>query len=359
MKVLHILNSLMPSGAETMLVSSAGCWTGCELHVLAAQKEIGIYADTMRQAGFVIHHIWDQSLWTKHRKILSFIKREQFDVVHIHPQSQSLFYALDAKSAGVPSIVRTVHSMFLFTDLLRFRETVFRMLMRLIGVKFVSISDSVAENERVRFYNKTTVIYNWCSPHFDFISAEKKKEARLAAQIPDDQFILLSVGNCCQVKNHQMILEAVHLMEHKETLHYIHVGDNDDEEKVLAEQLGISQHITFAGAANPDKYLSVADCYVMPSLREGLSISAIEAITCGLPVILTDVPGLRDFQKGDFDQVYYIPLSAGALKNQIRKLMAEKPENSRKQSRQAKELYSAEKSVNMYMNLYGKHERSR
>lgn len=133
MKVLHIMNSLMPSGAETMLVSSVSCWTDCELHILATQKEIGIYANTMKQAGLFIHHIWDPSFRTKHRKIISFIKKEHFDVVHIHPQSQSFFYALDAKLAGVHSIIRTVHSMFLFTGLLCFRETIFRMLMRFMG----------------------------------------------------------------------------------------------------------------------------------------------------------------------------------------------------------------------------------
>lgn len=352
MKVLHILNSLMPSGAETMLVSSVNYWKDCELSVLSTQKELGIYANTMERAGFSVHHIWSPSLWDKHRKILSFIKKEHFDVVHIHPQSQSLFYALDAKLAGVSSVVRTVHSTFLFTGLLRFRETIFRMMMRFMGVRFVSISDSVAENERIRFHNKTTTIYNWCSPRFDFISQEEKREIRHKKYISDEQFILLSVGNCCQVKNHQMIFESLHLLEHKESLKYIHVGDNDAEEKKLAEQLGLSQYVTFMGVAKPDEYLSIADCYVMSSLREGLSISTIEAITCGLPVILTDVPGLRDFQKYHFKQVYFSPLSAKALGNQIAKIMAERPANSYEQSQQAKKLYSAEKGVDMYLKLY-------
>lgn len=344
----------MPSGAETMLVSSIDCWPGCELHVLSTQKEIGIYADTMEQTGFLIHHIWSSSFWMKHIKILKFIKEEHFDAVHIHPQSQSIFYAFDAKIAGVPSIVRTVHSMFLFTGFLRLREMLFRMIMRFIGVKFVAISDSVAKNEQKRFHNKTVTIYNWCSPRFDFISDVAKKKMRYAKNISDDQFVMLSVGNCCAVKNHQMIFEALYLLEKKDHLLYIHVGDNDTEEKKLVEQLGLSQHVEFVGAAKPDEYLSIADCYIMPSRREGLSISAIEAITCGLPVILTDVPGLQEFKKHQFDQVFYISLSAEELKNQLYELMDKKYGNSRSQSLRAKKLYSASKSVNMYMTLYQK-----
>ena len=352
MKILHILNSLMPSGAETMLVSSSGLWTGCSLHVLATQKELGIYAASMEQAGFRIHHIWEPSFFAKHRKIISLMKKEGFDAVHIHPQSQSVFYALDAKIAGIPSLVRTVHSMFLFTGSLRFRETLFRMAMRWMGVRFAAISDSVAENEWKRFRNKTTVIYNWCSPRFGYISEEAKAAARQAAHIPDSCFVLLSVGNCSRIKNHEMILEAISRLEEKESLLYIHVGDNDAGERKLAEQYGISRYVRFTGPSEPDAYLSMADCYVMPSRTEGLGIAAVEAITCGLPVILTDVPGLREFRKHSFEQVYYIPLSPEALKEQLQKLMEKRPGNSLQQSRQAKECYSAEKSVKMYMALY-------
>lgn len=355
MKVLHILNSIMPSGAETMLVSSASSWRECENYVLATEKNLGTYAPVMREAGYCIHHIWDCSVWLKHIKIFQYIREEQFDVVHIHPQSQSILYAFDAKFAGVNSLIRTVHSNFMFEGILKWRETLFRMLMRKWGVRFVSISDNVAENEKQRFRNDTTIIYNWCDPKYKFIPEDMKREKRKIKKIPEEMFILLSIGNCANIKNHKMILEAIKMLDDKENFRYIHVGNGDLEERKMARELGIYHYIDFIGPGNPEEYLSISDCYVMTSKREGFGISALEAITCGLPVILTDVPGLRDFKKNEFDNVQFIDSSPEILKEKIFELMKKTVRNSLHQSNKAKAVYSMEKSVNQYIQLYKNH----
>lgn len=356
MKVLHILNSIMPSGAETMLVSSAGYWKECEKHVLVTQKELGSYAPVMEEAGYHIHHIWDKSLWKKHWRIKNFIKKWKFDVVHIHPQSQSVFYAVDAWIAKTYSLVRTVHNNFEFDGVLRIREVFFRMLMRWMGVRFVAISEGVAENEKVRFKNNTVTIYNWCNPEYKFVSEEIKAEKRRLKNISDDTFVFISVGNCSDVKNHKMILEAIRMLDSvgEYSFLYIHVGVGDSEEKNLAYDMGIYQFIDFVGNGDPGEYLPISDCYIMPSKYEGMGIAALEAITCGLPVILTDVPGLRDFKDKEFDNVYFISDTAESLKEMILELIERRPQNSLHQSCRAKSIYNVEDSVEKYIRLYKK-----
>lgn len=352
MKVLHILNSIMPSGAETMLVSSAECWEDCEKHTLATEEEVGLYADAMGQAGFVIHHIWNQSILMKHMKITRLIMKERFDVVHIHPQSQSILYSIDARLAGVRSIVRTVHSTFFFEGILKLRETLFRAIMRWLGVKFVAISDGVARNEEERFRNKTTIIYNWCASKYKFVTEEDKKEARELLNIPDNVFTILSVGNCADVKNHRMIFEAIHMLDDGKDLLYLHVGDHDEDEKRFALEKKIADNVKFVGKAIPDIYLQATDCYIMPSKYEGFGISALEAIISGLPVILTDVPGLRDFKDKEFDNVRFINLSSEELRTELIDIKEEKLQNSYQQSEKARKIYDMRTSVNRYLWLY-------
>jgi len=61
--VCHILNELLPSGAETMLVNSASEWTNCELHVVGTQKELGSYCVQFEKAGYTVHHIYNDSFF--------------------------------------------------------------------------------------------------------------------------------------------------------------------------------------------------------------------------------------------------------------------------------------------------------
>ncbi len=352
MKVLHILNSILPSGAETMLAASADCWHNCELHALATQAQIGGYADTMRDKGYTIHHIWNSSALKKHMEIWRFLRKECFDVVHIHVQSQSVLYAIDARLAGCRVVIRTVHNNFRFVGLLKCREQFTRRLMRWMGVRFVAISKGVADNEWKEFRNKSKVIYNWCDSRFDFVAKEEKRKARRELGIGEDTFVLVSVGNCSENKNHKMILEALASIRGREKLLYCHVGAGDEEERKIAKDKGVSDNVWFVGAVSPDIYLYAADCYVMPSHYEGLSIAAIEALRCGLPAIFTDVPGLREFKSPEFDNVIFIPLSAEALRDRLQKLMQRPGENSLGQSIYAGKLFDMHINVEKYLELY-------
>ena len=62
--------------------------------------------------------------------------------------------------------------------------------------------------------------------------------------------------------------------------------------QALAKHLGIAEHVRFAGRQrNPFKYLSKATVFVLPSLSEGMPNVLLEAMTCGCPVIASDIDG--------------------------------------------------------------------
>ena len=66
----------------------------------------------------------------------------------------------------------------------------------------------------------------------------------------------------------------------------------------MAERLGVSGHVRFCGNQRDVRhYLIAADIYVMTSKHEGISLTTIEAMGTGIPAVLYDVPGLRDFNR--------------------------------------------------------------
>ena len=72
-------------------------------------------------------------------------------------------------------------------------------------------------------------------------------------------------------------------------------GDLEDELKSLARELGIDEHVTFLGHIQDiPRLLAEADIFLIPSLWEGFGLAALEAMNAGLPVIASDVDGLKE-----------------------------------------------------------------
>lgn len=361
--VCHILNSILPSGAETMLKNSAGLWKGYEKYMIATAEDIGGYAEECEKAGYHIVWIYNKNVFRQHYMIRKFLKSISPDVVHIHRESQEYLYALDARATHVHSIVRTVHSVFEFYGILRVRRIITRAIGRWIGERYIAIGDSVYENERKRFFNTpTALINNWCDEDkIDYINEERYNVTRRQMGIERDTFVIVSVGNCNVVKNHILLLKALKQLKklYKDAnILYFHVGHgvDEEEERKFAEENQLNDWVQFEGRKEPWCYYHVADIYVMPSLYEGVGISAIEAMRAGVPCILTDVSGLKDFRNLNSEDIYYSNLTVAdlteQLKNTYQKFKEGNLKHSESLSQKVSEKYSRANSVKEYLEIY-------
>ncbi|MBO1096420.1 glycosyltransferase family 4 protein [Enterococcus casseliflavus] len=123
----------------------------------------------------------------------------------------------------------------------------------------------------------------------------------------DEKFTLISVGQLSQRKNHQVVIESLALLKERlniDSIQYLicGLGELDSDLKMLVENLGISQNVVFLGfQENVIDYLKSADCFIFPSLQEGLPVSLMEAMAVPLPVICSKIRGnvdLIDNNKG-------------------------------------------------------------
>lgn len=362
-KVCHILNSLLPSGAETMLANSESNWTGCEKHILATKKELGNYADTLEKAGYQIHHVAQVHFLQQHFFVVLFLKKLRPDVVHIHRESQDCYYALDARLAGVSSIVRTVHNVFDFHGQLRLRRILTRWIGRKLGTRYIAIGRSVFNNEKNNFKNRPfKIIDNWCNEsRFIFIEEELKKKKRMELNITEDTFVIISVGNCSPIKNHMLLLRAIDKIVRENRLAkvlYFHVGHGvtEAEETAYVKEHHLENIVRFMGHVDPIEYYQVADLNVMPSLYEGVGISALEAMFCGITCLLTDVVGLCDFKYLESEDIIFSTLDEVDFFTNVEKLWSQfrcgELRNSRELSEIAHIKYNRGKSVQQYMEVY-------
>lgn len=367
MRVLHILHELHPSGAEMMINNAYPYWKDtCVSTVMATGKQVGPFADGLKETGYEIAHVPTRK-GGKGAKIIHlldffrYMRQHRYDVVHIHRESLSFEYALIARLTGSKHVARTVHSTFAHEGVQRKLKSATRWMMKhLLHVNFIAISDGVATNEQKVFGNKCDeIIYNWCDNRkFTFVSAEEKLAQKEAAGLAG-QLVIVTVGNCGHVKNHTVLLQALAKCRQREKIIYLHVGYAEGEtqkEEMLVQELGIADRVKFMGSTDPMPYLKQADVFLMTSIYEGLSIATLEAVFTGMHVLLADAPGLVEFKDKGLAGVDYFTSTP--------ELLAEKLDDyvilhengrltpSREQCERAEELYDCGTQAKRYMEVY-------
>jgi len=361
LRVLHVLNELMPSGAETMLVLAGPHFAaaGVDCDILAKGRSRGPFAAQLQASGYGIHHLPLRTIallgfaW----RFVRLCRSNRYQAVHIHTEHANILMAMLTRYAGITVIVRTVHNVFPFDGWLRRRRIGERALMRLLGVRQVSIGPSVRANEAERFRNPTRSIGNWFDPQrIAPPTPEQRRAARAGLGIAPGDFVLISVGNCSRIKNHGAVIAALAEIGARIPLRYLHIGmeSTEQDERAQTRSLGVSG-VTFLGAQRDlAPYFHAADLYVMPSLHEGFSISALEGLAAGLPGVLCDVPGLRDLKPLVRGVVWCSP-TAESLARAIGEAYGQRERNARPgmaNRQRLSTMFSAARNVRRYIALY-------
>lgn len=141
----------------------------------------------------------------------------------------------------------------------------------------------------------------------NFDKTTKKKELGLN----ENDIMILSVGELNQNKNHEVVIKAIGRLNNP-NIHYFIAGKGDKKQYLieLAENLKVNLHL-LGYRTDIIELLNVADIFAFPSFREGLSVALMEAMSAGLPCIVSNIRGnvdLIDDSKGGFlcepDDIY-------------------------------------------------------
>lgn len=119
-------------------------------------------------------------------------------------------------------------------------------------------------------------------------NTETKHAMRLKLGLPDNQIIAVFTGQVCARKNQKFAIEGI-LNSGRDDICLILLGSGPDLE-LLKEKYGNKKQIIFAGqVSNVAEYLQASDFYLSSSTSEGLPVGALEAMSVGLPQMLSDI----------------------------------------------------------------------
>jgi glycosyltransferase involved in cell wall biosynthesis len=361
LRVLHVLGELRPSGAETMFCIAAPLFAkqGVEAEILATGAEMGSYAPQLAQAGYKLHHIPFSKSPGFFIKLYRLMRAGNYDVFHLHTERASFWIGLVALAQRPRRVLQTIHSCFDFRGSLRWRRMIQRRIMRLLGIVHVAISPSVQQTELAHFGLKTRLVCNWYDNNRFFQATDiERVRARESLEIAIGETVVVCVGNCSKIKNHESLLQALAMLPTELRPLLLHVGNEEagQPERKLAEKLGIGERVRFLGPmADIRPALHAADIFVMPSLIEGFGIAVVEALATGLPTILTDVLGLRDFRL-EYEGLCYAKPDASSLREALLVLLNESIEKRRLRAQRypaiSKQHFGIDHGVAGYIEIY-------
>ena len=125
---------------------------------------------------------------------------------------------------------------------------------------------------------------------------------RKSLNIAPSTFVIIKVARFDEEKNHEMAIEVARTLKESYQLNFamIFVGGNNEQRldkiKNMATQYGVDHYIRYAGVQNDVKpFLAISDVFILTSKSvETFSLAALEAMSMGLPCVLTDLGGANE-----------------------------------------------------------------
>ena len=185
-----------------------------------------------------------------------------------------------------------------------------------------------------------------------------RNEKRREIGVPEDAFLLFSVGELNENKNHQIIIRALAKLNDS-NVHYAIAGAGDKKEYLLtlADELGVAEQVHLLGYRKDIAELNyVADVFCFPSIREGLPVSPIEAMACGVPVVAAKNRGTIEIVVPNENGFLFEYQNVDAVASSIKKLMDDKSlfKKFSEKAPSSVNQFRIEIIINIMRNLYEK-----
>ena len=291
MKIVHVVYSLEMGGAEILVAQLCRLQRahGHEVSVVA-YSNLGSLGEALRAEGYTVDVLGEAPLPKTFLRMIRELRRLKPDVVHCHNPAPTLQAAIPAKLTGAKCILTTRHSLVAPPYNMK-EEKAFNFAARFCDW-VVGICDATCVNLRGvpgGHTDRIARVYNGVNP------------LELAPGPEKDGFTLLFVGRLAPEKDLGTLIRGVALaLQQRPDLRLWIVGEGRVREQweALVNEMGIAAQVRFWGERlDVAGFFSAADVYCMSSVSEGLPMSLLQAMSLGLPSIVTDVGGMAEVVK--------------------------------------------------------------
>ncbi|MDD2921803.1 MAG: glycosyltransferase [Anaerolineales bacterium] len=292
MRVAQLIDGLYVGGAERLLVTFSAAAPQFDVHPTVIALRIYPETPFLEQ----LHSINTQVVEFRGRnlidpfrffRLVSYLRREKFDVAHVHLTYAVILGSLAAKLAGIP-VVASVHN----TQADRWRGLEIFALKRWADA-VIAVGYEVAKAYQPRLGKKPMEIVLNAVDSSVSISPEERLALRGQLGAAPQEILILAVGRLFPQKGYDDLLDAMYILKQNHTparLAIAGIGELRDHLSSKIEELGLQEMVSLLGSRNDvPKLLAASDIFASSSHWEGLPIAILEAMAAGLPVAATNV----------------------------------------------------------------------
>lgn len=235
-----------------------------------------------------------------YKQIKKLIIENNYDIVHTHTPIASAIARFACKSICKTKVFYTAHGFHFYNGAPIINWLVYYPIEKYLS-KYTDVLITINKEDynRAKKLNAKKLFYI----HGVGIDINKFRNIKVDRAIkrkeiglPNDSFVLLSVGELNKNKHHEIIIKALAELKNP-NIYYVICGQGPLEYylKSLSKKLNIESQVILLGfREDVNEIYKIADVFVFPSYREGLPVSLLEALASGLPVICSDIRGNID-----------------------------------------------------------------
>ncbi len=329
-RVLFVLIGLGSGGSEKVVLDLVSDLDKDKFEVYVCAFEGGEFEEEFSKSCvgvFLINKRSGYDIFAMYQ-IFKIIKKYKIDVINAHHFSPLFFSFLGSKILSNKKLYYTEHSTPIIRTIHNSKYKIIFKLMKNRIDHIISVSNEINDLFVEKFNIKNgLVILNSVDIH-----KFNKQEHTLKREhfgFNDEHFIVGNVANFRSVKNHVCLIKAFSSIAGKyPQLRLLLVGsgysgwtdDTEQEMFELVKSLGLENIVVFAGyQSDIPAILGMMDLFCLPSLSEGLPVSLLEAMAANLPVIGSNVSGIKEVIKNNSNGLLFSVESPEELASLIKR----------------------------------------
>ncbi|PIR97611.1 MAG: hypothetical protein COT91_00465 [Candidatus Doudnabacteria bacterium CG10_big_fil_rev_8_21_14_0_10_41_10] len=263
------------------------------------------------------------------KEIANLIKKERPDVVHLNSSKAGVLGSIAAQSADVKKVIFTMHGLVLNEPLNPVKKLIYLIAERL-SARFTDELIAVSEKDKqsaIKYAVKSAKHISVIHIGIGLKSLEffPKDKARLELGLDPNKTIVGTIADFYPAKGLPYLIDAAKkLIAEKPDLQFVLIGRSGPDKKkikLLAEKLG-DKFIIRENLDQASQYLKAFDIFVLPSVKEGLPYTILEAMAAGLPIVATKVSGVPDVLEHERSALLVEPANSDKLVDSIHLLLS-------------------------------------
>ena len=236
-----------------------------------------------------------------YRRLKKLVNENHYDIVHCHTPNAAAITRLACRNirSNGTKVIYTAHGFHFYAGSPKKNWMIFYPIERLcarwtdvlltINSEDFKLAKSKFKAKKIDYIPGVGIDL----AKFSAVTVDIMKKRR-ELDIPSEAFVLLSVGELNENKNHETVIRAIAGIK---DVYYLIAGMGNKEERLrrVIKEFGINDRVKILGFRNDiPELLAIANAFIFPAFREGLSVSLMEAMASGKPAIVSKIRGNID-----------------------------------------------------------------